>query len=551
MKCEICGKDFAHLGLHLNYRHKDITQKDYYDKYLKQGGEGFCFTCGNPMKFLGITKGYQHYCDAKCELKDPRISEKARNTYKERTGFDHNMHNPESVQRVKDTTIKNYGGIGFASKELADKVLDTFNNEHGTNITSCHMISHDVKEIEQQRVETRIKNNGGSYISEEHRNKIIKFSKDPEVIAKRISTRRKRYGDNYITDEAYQKLKLKPYKTYSNAKMIKFVKQGEGLCICHCDICGNDYEICQMTLRTRLYAKQMPCTICNPIGKYLFNATSNLEKELTNFIKNIYTGTIIENDRSVLNGKELDIYLPDKCLAFEFDGLFWHSEYTKENNYHLKKTEQCEKLGIQLIHIFEDEWRYKAEIVKSRIRGLIGLNNRIFARKCLIKEVPYKDSNNFLNENHIQGNCNSKYRYGLYYNDELVSLMTFGKSRFKDEFEMIRFCNKLNMNVIGGASKLFQHFIKNHPEIHNIISFADRRWSIGNLYKKIGFTKEYNTPVNYYYVMDYFRKNRIEFQKHKLVAEGFDPNLSEHEIMLSRGIYRIYDCGNIKFKYTV
>lgn len=200
MKCELCGKEFAHLGLHLKYQHKDITQQEYYDRYLKQGGEGFCFTCGKPLKFLGITKGYQHYCNAKCELKDPRIMEKARNTYKERTGFDHNMHNPESVKRVRDTTIENYGGIGFASKELANKVLDTFNKEHGTNVTSCNMISHDVKEIEQQRIETRIKNNGGSYMTEEHKNKMIEMSRDPEVIAKRIDTRIKNNG-LYWTNE--------------------------------------------------------------------------------------------------------------------------------------------------------------------------------------------------------------------------------------------------------------------------------------------------------------------------------------------------------------
>ena len=289
------------------------------------------------------------------------------------------------------------------------------------------------------------------------------------------------------------------------------------------------------------------CINCVP----LLDLQSAKEKEINKFIKSIYTGDIIENDRTILNGKELDIYLPEKKLAFEFDGLYWHSELYKDKDYHLNKTEICKENDIQLIHIFEDEWLYKQDIVKSRIRGLLGLNERIFARKCEIKEVSYKDSEQFLNDNHIQGNCMSSYRYGLYYNNKLVSLMTFGKSRFANEYELLRFCNKLNINVIGGASKLFKHFLSDHSEIIEIISFADRRWSIGNLYEKLGFKYSKTTPPSYFYIIDNIRYNRIDFQKHKLVKEGYDPNLSEHEIMLSRNIYRIYDCGNLKYVYKI
>lgn len=144
----------------------------------------------------------------------------------------------------------------------------------------------------------------------------------------------------------------------------------------------------------------------------------------------------------------------------------------------------------------------------------------------------------------------SKYNYGLYYNDELVSVMTFGKSRFSNnEFELLRFCSKLYTNVIGGASKLFKYFLKDHPEITNIVSYADRRWSIGNLYEKLGFNKRTITKPSYFYVKDGHRLSRLNFQKHKLIAEGFDPNKTEHEIMLERKIYRIYDCGTIKYNY--
>ena len=550
MKCEICGKDFAHLGLHINYQHKDITQKEYYDRYLKQGGEGFCFTCGQPLPFVNLIRGYKHYCNAKCELADKRVVEKAKQTYKEKTGYDHNMHNPESKERVKNTTMEKYGGIGFAVKELADKVLDTYNKEHGTDIEKCNMIVHENPELEQQRIKTRIEKNNGSYMSDVHKQKLIQMSKEPEIIKKRINTRYTLYGQKYMTSEAYEKLKGNVFETYKDVNLKVFKKQGDGLCKCHCDICDKDYEISLMTLRERRHAGYNPCVFCNPIGSILVKHVSDRETELYNYIASKYNGQIIKSDRTILDGKELDIYLPGLNLAFEFDGLYWHNEITKSSDYHVSKTNVCESKGIQLIHIFEDDWLYKSDIVKSRINGLLGLNNRIFARKCIIKEISNNDAATFLNENHIQGSCVSKYRYGLYFNDELISIMTFGKSRFSDEFELLRFCNKLNINVVGGASRLFNHFLNNHDEIVEVISYADRCWSKGNLYEKLGFIKDGITKPAYYYIIDNKRQNRIKFQKHKLVKEGFNPSKTEHEIMLERKIYRIYDCGNIKYRFT-
>ena len=213
MKCEICGKDFAHLGLHINYQHKDITQKEYYDRYLKQGGEGFCFTCGQPLPFVNLIRGYKHYCNAKCELTDKRVVEKAKQTYKEKTGYDHNMHNPESKERVKNTTTEKYGGIGFAVKELADKVLDTYNKEHGTDIEKCNMIVHGNPELEQQRIKTRIEKNNGSYMSDVHKRKLIQMSKEPEIIKKRINTRIKNNG-SYWSVEMTEKSKQTSLEKY-------------------------------------------------------------------------------------------------------------------------------------------------------------------------------------------------------------------------------------------------------------------------------------------------------------------------------------------------
>jgi hypothetical protein len=183
--------------------------------------------------------------------------------------------------------------------------------------------------------------------------------------------------------------------------------------------------------------------------------------------------------------------------------------------------------------------------------GLI--ENKIYARKCEIREVKTNEKTLFLNNNHIQGAVGSLVNIGCYYNNELVSLMCFSKKRVilknkdeDDKYELIRFCNKLDTNVIGGASKLLSYFINNYKP-KEIISYADRRWSTGNLYDKLGFKFDNYSKPNFYYVINDTREHRIKYQKHKLIQKGFDKDKTEDEIMSENGIYRIYDCGTIRY----
>ena len=182
--------------------------------------------------------------------------------------------------------------------------------------------------------------------------------------------------------------------------------------------------------------------------------------------------------------------------------------------------------------------------------------NRIFARKCIVKDVSTKEAMQFLDKNHIQGRCKAKYHYGLFYNNELVSLMTFGHTRqqrkynkdYNNTYELLRFCNKLNTNVIGGASKLLKHFIDDIKP-NEIITYADKRWSVGNLYETLGFVHTHDSRPNYFYIFGQKRENRFRYRKGQLIKQGFDKNKTEHEIMLERGIYRIYDCGTMVYKW--
>ena len=292
------------------------------------------------------------------------------------------------------------------------------------------------------------------------------------------------------------------------------------------------------------------CPICG-------NNKSLSEDEINSFLINDLKIKTETKKRGLLkNNKEIDIFMPELNIGIEYDGLYWHNENYKDSTYHIDKTNECLEKGIRLIHIFEDEWRDKKNIVKSILSNICGkITNKIYARKCEIKEVPNKEASVFLDENHIQGKINGKINLGLFYNEELVSIMCFGDRRINmggkkidGEYELLRFCSKLNVNVIGGASKLFKYFIKNY-EFSKIISYCDLRYSIGNIYEIIGLTNVGKTKPNYFYIVGNNRKNRFKYRKSELIKDGYDKNESEHEIMLKRGIYRIYDCGSLIFEY--
>jgi hypothetical protein len=221
----------------------------------------------------------------------------------------------------------------------------------------------------------------------------------------------------------------------------------------------------------------------------------------------------------------------------------------REKNYHLNKTNHFKERGVRIIHIWEDDWSFKQEIIKSQIKNLLNQSSeKIFARKCEVKEIrDTKLVSKFLNENHIQGKVNSSLKLGLYYNGELVSIMTFdqfeGRKKMEEGgYNINRFCNKLNTNVIGGASKILNHFIKEYNP-SRIVSYADKDWSVGELYKTLGFVNISDTRPDYKYIVNKKRIHKSRYKKSRL-----DTKLTESQATKELGINRIYDCGKIKFE---
>lgn len=340
---------------------------------------------------------------------------------------------------------------------------------------------------------------------------------------------------------------LKEFKKYSKGEwdlLSKYKGIQEYVFVKH-KVCGRRRFVKPGAMKTR---KGIYCQYCGA------SSVSQKEKDLLSFIEDSYSKEIILNSKKIIEPYELDIYLPELKLAFEFNGLYWHCEEKKGSNYHTKKTELCEAKGIQLIHILESDWEQKQEIVKSKILNLLGLTpEKIFARSCKVQKLETKEKNEFLEANHIQGSCVSSINYGLFKDEELVAVMTFSKLRngmsSKSEtatHELIRFAVKLNTTVTGGFSKLLKNICLLHPEIKEVKTFALRDWSKGNVYERNGFVFSHNSKPNYFYTKGEESFSRINFQKHKQKnkLKIFDETLTEKENMRKNGYRVYYDSGN-------
>lgn len=278
---------------------------------------------------------------------------------------------------------------------------------------------------------------------------------------------------------------------------------------------------------------------------------SYTQDTIMDYVKSL--GVEAEETRKIIPPYELDIYIPSKKIAIEYNGLYWHSSGSKDTDktqskYHLMKTEMCEKRGIHLFHIFENEWLdpIKKEIWKSMIKHKLGLSKKIHARKCTIKEVNPKDAKKFIEENHLQGFCAGANLYrGLYYEDSLVQLISVGKSRYSNTpyLELLRMCSKVGICVVGGASKLTKGL--------KLISYGNRRWcsSLGNVYDSIMIKTGESKPC-YWYIKNGQIYHRSRFMKHKLnnTLDKFDDKMTEVENCYANGLRRIWDCGNLIYK---
>lgn len=467
-----------------------------------------CCRCSNDAKFLA--RSYWKWCSNKCMGSDPLTIEKKKQTNLKKWGTEHPQHLDFIKEKIQHTLLEKYGVTNFAkSNEFKQKFKSTSNKKYGVdNPSKCNEI------IEKIRVKA---------LNREYSN----------VLEKRQSTCLTKFGttsssNRHLPPETINKLNDLNFLMYQHMTLKK-----------SCQEIANELGCSPTPILTRL---------TNAGIDVIRHNVSNVEKEIREYIET-FTSDVIYNDRKIISPHELDIVLPNYNIAIEINGVYWHSELQgKDKHYHKRKTEMCYSKNLLLLHILDIEWINKTDIVKSKIAGIFKNHLRIPARKCKINTVTTQEKSVFLNQNHLQGSVGSSVNLGLYYNNELVSLATFGKPRYTKiaEWELIRFCNKINVSVQGGASKLFAHFIKTYNPI-SIISYADARWSSGHLYNQLGFEFLHTSEPNYsYFKSPNVLESRVKYQKHKLskLFDNVDMNLTEWEIMQNQGYNRIWDCGN-------
>ncbi len=292
--------------------------------------------------------------------------------------------------------------------------------------------------------------------------------------------------------------------------------------------------------------------------------TSKGETEVKEFIESLGFNVGKGKNRKLLDGKEIDLIIDDTNICIEYDGLYFHTENMgKTSTYHLNKTIECNQIGYRLIHIFEDEWMVNNQLVKSKLKHLLNVNDgiKIGGRNVIIKKINLEDKTFFLKNNHIQGTDKSDIYYGAYYGEELVGVVTFNSHRNMTknndgEFELSRYATKQNYVIRGLASKFIKHFVKEYNP-KSIISFADRRWTIdpeNNLYTNLGFKLFSITKPNYYYynskVSRYKRFHKFGFGKNNLKKRfpDLDYSKTEKELTSELGYDKIWDCGLFKYK---
>ena len=564
-----------------------------------------CKYCGKKVKFVSFGEGYKKFCSGPCASRDEQTKQEVKERNLKKYGVDNPAKLQSSIDKARQTYIDHYGDPNYRNLEKSQQTkLERYGDPKYTNrkkanrtnlerygsekLFASKIIQDKIKQTKLERYgdpfyanpeksqQTKLERYGNPFYANSEKSQQTKlerygdpFYTNPEKIQQ---TKLERYGDPFYTNlEKSQQTKLERYgnQFYVNPEKIRenfkktiqrrnqdilgYTSTGDRIMKCphvDCNKCvEKEYIIPGALYYNRHINNTETCTKLLPIDDYKSKNTS-----IEIFIKQLldkYNIQYISNSRNIISPKEIDIYIPEKKIAIECNGIYWHSDQNKPQKYHYDKYKECQEKGIQLISVWEDQIINNPDIIISIILSKLGIyDKRVYARKCKIIEVSSKECNEFLDRYHLQGKANSSIKLGLYYNDELISVMTFGKGRkclnSKANYELYRYCCKEGVQVIGGATKLLKYFIKKYkPE--SIESFSSNDISNGDLYKHLEFEYVSESQSYWYVDKEMNRYHRYKFTKYSLIKEGFDPDKTEFEIMDERGFYRIYDSGQSKW----
>jgi hypothetical protein len=467
-------------------------------------------TCsfGQPKRFESIIKGYRFCAPAgKCKCAKLSVSKSVSNAKQS-----HTLEQKQNINRRREHTLFSKYGVKNAGQtdQARQKHQQFYQDSQKVHNTNCA-----IKKTKYQK-----------YGNENYNN--------PVKIKKSLKAK---YNSSYLSEK------------YNNSsyEILNHAEQLRTLYLTH------SAEQIADTLNVHVQ------TVYRYLNKHSIRVPyrSSEETEIVEFLKSLGITNIVRNSRSLIpTGKEIDIFLPDHNLAIEYNGVYWHHEDVDHitRSYHSSKYFECQKKQIQLITVFSNFWKSKPDTVKNILINRLGLNqNKIAARKCTIAQLSSKETKDFLEKYHIQGYTPAGVCLGLCYQNQLVAVMTFAKSRIamgnkKSGYELVRYAS--STRVVGGAGKLLKYFTRTHSN-QEIYSYSNNEWSDGNLYNSLGFDLVKQIPPSYWYLKPREEKliHRFNFSKQKLIKMGFDPNKTEKQITAEMGLLKVWDCGKKLWVY--
>lgn len=498
-----------------------------------------CAECGDKVDWNETAREYRRFCSQACSNRNEETKKNMEKTLQENYGVSAPIQNEEIKDRISRTLSERYGngkelGSFFESDKFKDEIDQIMIDKYGAE-NYFKSIEYKQKIISEEGMEW---NGGDSELDSIFRKalskKAIRLStgkyyiewaknKDNDVQAVKIKAARNRqinsYGEHitgiinnrdWLLDEHYNKKKT----------LVQIAKE---------------LDISVYSIRHAFNKFDIPVKIYY---------SSFEEIQLGDFVES--KGISIQrNVRDIING-ELDIWIPEKNIAIEYCGLYWHSDIHKPNNYHYSKYKQCKDKGIRLITVFQNEWLHKRNVVETKLEHILGVGNKktIYARMTKAHPITHQQAKKFHDNNHIQGHAVAKHHVGLWYDTEIVAVMSFNF----DSSDWILTRYSTSQRVVGGVSKLLKYSIREFGLSGKIKTFADMRWDTGGVYEKIGFSYDGFVPPDYYYIQNDRLWHKFNFRKTHLVKfKDFDPNLSERENTRNMNIFRIYDCGKRRY----
>jgi hypothetical protein len=527
------AKNNPEVLLELDALYPGVPLSIQIESYVR-GSSPYCEVCNAVVKLARNTT-----CSRRCndiKNKDPdrqsaRLA-KQKQTMMEKYGVENAALIPGMSGRKKETMMEKYGGLSSPkSREAARQRADALNAKGKETLMLRHGVANpgQLANHRDKCRETLTKNYGVDH-----------YSMSAAAKSDREGRRHEKW--NSLDASVLVSGVVAPADTITqHCPFANYRVQYT------CTNCGLEEILPSETFKWRVQHMSTACRNCSGV-----KIGSRKQLELASYITSL--GHAVTNNYSLPSGKQIDIYVQALNIGVEFNGLYWHSEENGiTRGYHVGKTEEAAKQGINLIHIFEDEWDNKRNIVESLLK--VRLNNvltKVSARKCVIKEVNTSEEKDFLERNHISGWARSSIKIGLYYSNSLVMIMTFGRPnrtkgqirKTQHEYELLRMCSAIDTVVVGGAAKLFKHFINTY-HVERIHCFSDRRWGNGNVYRQIGFEFVGNTRENYWYA-DLKNGRRLQRWAHRKTAADVQ-SLTEHQNRRAQGLLRIWDCGSSKW----